>query len=347
MSSDSGSFDPAKIRQALNLAGEDIRGHRVLGEIMIHAGRAILLRYSWSDDGSRIETDISLDGKEGLVRRALEKSGRVVGLPIEWLQDLLPRLCSDGSGLFPTGMYPSWERPGLRVVVAQPNLILAMVFLATLQPTAELSFDEIEPAVWIATQAGVRTPERLRSLISPYVERTIEPEYELAQMVERRLSQFEAAFEHFGYGTTPNTPQSFAEVADLLREDRDAFPGGFHRMVSELAGEYYRSRDEASRQVMLDPVPMPTGDAEIDAWIGASGEHLAQRWGLKVPGWAAEAAFMGGARPRFYPFNPVARGIQIVETPPAFRRRLLFTDAEPLMNARLPHDRKVRMPFWS
>ena len=83
-----------------------------------------------------------------------------------------------------------------------------------------------------------------------------------------------------------------------------------------------------------------------DAWLGAVGEHLAQRWGLEVPAWTQEAAFMGGQKPYFWPDEALARDIQIVETPPAFRRRLLFTYAEPLMNAKFPNDRKVRMPFW-
>ena len=97
---------------------------------------------------------------------------------------------------------------------------------------------------------------------------------------------------------------------------------------------------------MLDPVPVPTGDPHNNAWLGAIGEHLAQRWGLEVPPWTQEAAFMGGQRPYFWPDKAIARDVQIVETPPAFRRRLLFTFAEPLMNAKFPNDRKVRMPFW-
>jgi hypothetical protein len=83
-----------------------------------------------------------------------------------------------------------------------------------------------------------------------------------------------------------------------------------------------------------------------DAWLGAIGEHLAQRWNLEVPPWTQDIPFMGGQKPSFWPDEALARDIQIVETPPAFRRRLLFTYAEPLMNAKFPTDRKVRMPFW-
>ncbi len=41
----------ALVRRALDLAGEELRGHWMIGEIMIHGRSAILVRYSWSDDG--------------------------------------------------------------------------------------------------------------------------------------------------------------------------------------------------------------------------------------------------------------------------------------------------------
>ena len=56
---------------------------------------------------------------------------------------------------------------------------------------------------------------------------------------------------------------------------------------------------------------------------------------------------MGNGVPDFGSTQPTARDIKIVETPPAFRRRLLFTSAEPLMNAKFPSHMKVRMPYWA
>ena len=55
---------------------------------------------------------------------------------------------------------------------------------------------------------------------------------------------------------------------------------------------------------------------------------------------------MGERAPYFWPCKPVSRDIKLVETPPAFRRRLLFTMAEPLLNSKFPNAMKVRMPFW-
>jgi hypothetical protein len=336
---------PALVRKALGLAGEELRAHRVIGEMMIHGRSAILVRYSWSDDGTRIESDISLEGRHGIVRQAVVGAGRSIGLPNDWVEDVLPAVFGHGPSApagFPTGMYPSWERPGLRVLSAPARLLVPMTFLASLRPKDDIGYDELESAIRIAAQAGIKSARRLKGLVAPYLERK-ETEGDLAGILERRLFQFEYALDRFGCGVVLNAkPKSLAEVAALARPDGDCFG-----LASGAFGQaFYLEKDKAAQQAMLDPVPIPTGDLRDDAWLGAIGEHLAQRWDLEVPSWTQEVAFMGGQKPSFWPDEALARDIQIVETPPAFRRRLLFTSAEPLMNAHFPTDRKVRMPFW-
>jgi hypothetical protein len=337
---------PDLVRKALNLSGEELRGHRVIGEIMIHDRSAILVRYSWSDDGTRIEAGISLEGKYGIVRQAVVGAGRSIGLPHDWVEDVLPAVFGHGPSApaeFPTGMYPSWERPGLRVLSALASLLVPMTVLASLRMEDDVSYDDLEPVIRIAAQAGIKSARRLKGLVAPYLEQKEKADGDLARILEKRLSQFEYALDRFGCGVVLSSkPKSLAEIAALAREDGDCFG-----LASAEFGEvFYLEKDKAARQAMLDPVPTPTGDPRNDAWLGAIGEHLAQRWELQVPPWAQDAAFMGGQKPSFWPDEALARDIQIVETPPAFRRRLLFTYAEPLMNAKFPHDRKVRMPFW-
>jgi hypothetical protein len=334
------------VRKALDLAGEELRDHRVIGEIMIHGRSAILVRYSWSDDGNRIEADIALEGQHGIVRQAVAGAGRRVGLPNDWVEDVLPAAFGHGpsaSAGFPTGMYPSWDRPGLRVLSAPASLLVPMTFLASLRPRDDIGYDDLEPAIRIAAQAGIRSARRLKCLVAPYLERKAKEDGDLAHTIAKRLSQFEYALDRFGCGVALNAkPKSLAEVAALAREDGDCFglaSGAF-------AEAFYLEKAKPAQQAMLDPVPIPTGDPRNDAWLGAVGEHLAQRWDLEVPAWTQEVAFMGGQKPSFWPDEALARDIQIVETPPAFRRRLLFTYAEPLMNTKFPTGRKVRMPFW-
>jgi hypothetical protein len=240
-------------------------------------------------------------------------------------------------------MYPSWERPGLRVLSAPPHLLIPMIFLATFRPMGGMNLDDLEPAVRIAAAADIRTGRRLRALVAPYLGTRSEDRDDTAQAVERKLALFEETLNRFGLAPPLQySPRSLADVADLIREHPDWY--GFTMLKFETA--FYAEASRAIRQGMLDPAPIPTGNARNDTWIGAVGEHLAQRWDLKVPLWTQAPAFMGDLMPRFWSAEPTARDIAIVETPPAFRRRLLFSWAEPLMSAKFPHSMKVRMPFW-
>ena len=128
-------------------------------------------------------------------------------------------------------------------------------------------------------------------------------------------------------------PQTLAEVARIVRAN------GFDYAMplDEFCDEFYLDHpDKAAQQRRINPVPERVGDALADAWIGAVGEHLALRWGLSVPDWTHRAAHFALEKPHFLPPSTALRGIVIVESPPAFRSRLIFTRAEPLARARFP-----------
>ena len=340
--------DPALILKALNQVGEELRDRRMLGEIMVSSGHVFLLRYGWTDDGNPIEqVDISFDGKDGPIRQTCESAGRTAGLPDGWIERLLPRLCRDGtpqSGDFPTGMYPSWERPGLRVLAAPPRLLVSMAFLATMRPMPGTTVEDLEGAFRIAADADIRTGKSLRRVVIPYLERNPRHDSDLRRDIDNRLQRFEEGLDRFGLGPPlKHDPKSLADVSELVRGN----PDWFNNVMYRFQEAFYAEWDGDAQQAMLDPVPVPLELAWNDAWIGAVGEHLAQRWALKVPQWTQEPEFMGNGVPDFWSTEPTARDIEIVETPPAFRRRLLFTSAEPLMNAKFPSHMKVRMPYWA
>jgi hypothetical protein len=128
-------------------------------------------------------------------------------------------------------------------------------------------------------------------------------------------------------------PQTLAEVARIAR----ARPADFAMALDEFADEFYLDHPhKAAQQRRLDPVPETIGDPRIDAWIGAAGEHLAQRWGLRVPAWTQRPEHFALEHPVFHPDSRALRGVLIVESPPAFRSRLIFTRVEPLARARFP-----------
>lgn len=89
--------------------------------------------------------------------------------------------------------------------------------------------------------------------------------------------------------------------------------------------------DAARRQAMLDVAPPPWPSSVHHAFFGAIGEHLALCWGGRVPAWTNDAT-----RVLKRPYFDELTALYLAQCPTAFRRRLIFTEAEPLRRARMP-----------
>jgi hypothetical protein len=75
-------------------------------------------------------------------------------------------------------------------------------------------------------------------------------------------------------------------------------------------------------------------DVREHASLGGVGEHLARRWNLTIPAWREDPSrFLH--RPYFTTPLEGLKALLLVESPIAFRRRLIFTEAEPLRRARM------------
>ncbi len=130
-------------------------------------------------------------------------------------------------------------------------------------------------------------------------------------------------------------PDTLAEVVQRAKEA----PSRFYMALEEFADEFYLDHpDKVAQQRRIDPTPEPMGEPLFDALIGAVGEHLARRWGLRVPDWTQRPLHFALKEPRFLPETKAWRDIFVIESPPAFRSRLLFTGAEPLQRARFPRN---------
>jgi len=106
--------------------------------------------------------------------------------------------------------------------------------------------------------------------------------------------------------------------------------------LSEFLDEFYTC-GHAERQRMIGDEPKLTDIAFQDAYIGAVGEHLARRWGLEIPAWADHPRrFLN--EPHFPEYMGLAKPVFLRDSPIAFRRRLIFTEAEPLRRARFPRN---------
>jgi hypothetical protein len=133
--------------------------------------------------------------------------------------------------------------------------------------------------------------------------------------------------------TIPTRPGTLAEVVRRVRDDREAI----RFCLAGFLDEFYADRAPAGRRARLETDPGLLEDERHDALIGAIGEHLCDRWALgDPPAWTndptrflARPWFMGPERMK--PFL-------LAESPSAFRRRFIFTEAEPLRRAVMPKD---------
>ena len=107
-------------------------------------------------------------------------------------------------------------------------------------------------------------------------------------------------------------------------------------MAGFLDGFYGDTNFESRTRRIADD-PGLTDDPKMNALFGAIGEHLTMRWNLGAPpAWTGQPErfldrpwFMGHER---------MKGFLLAESPLAFRRRFIFTEAEPLRRASMPRD---------
>lgn len=135
-------------------------------------------------------------------------------------------------------------------------------------------------------------------------------------------------------------PQTLREAIEQHKAGRD-----FGVALNEFLDEFYMT-DSAKRQTMIEDEPPFIGDERLDAYVGAVGEHLVRRWKLDhIPEWS-----LAPERELEWPWFDSAFGdsigdklrmILLIESPIAFRRRQIFTEAEPLRRARMPRDARA------
>src|SRR5260221_14351677 len=128
-------------------------------------------------------------------------------------------------------------------------------------------------------------------------------------------------------------PDTLAEVQRLVRVDREKL----RFCLAGFLDQFYSVRDPASRYARISDDPGLSGEERLDALLGAIGEHLSRRWQLGPPPlWTEDSArvlshpgVMGPER---------MKGFLLIESPAAYPRRFIFTEAEPLRRARMPRD---------
>jgi hypothetical protein len=123
-------------------------------------------------------------------------------------------------------------------------------------------------------------------------------------------------------------PRSLREAATwgVALGRRDAF-------LREFCDEFYVASADARASMLAEEPPMSPDDERANAYYAAVAEHLALLYKLPVPVWAlAEGRFL--SKPFFPSGLESLKSTVLVESPPAFRRRMIFVDADPLSRPR-------------
>lgn len=109
--------------------------------------------------------------------------------------------------------------------------------------------------------------------------------------------------------------------------------GDVDSFLREFLDEFYTEQDQRKRELMLADEPPLSNNDRQDAYLAAVAEHLALRNHLKIPDWTqAPARFL--KRPFFPAGLESLKATLLMESPVAFRRRMIFVGADPLYRPR-------------
>lgn len=100
-------------------------------------------------------------------------------------------------------------------------------------------------------------------------------------------------------------------------------------MLREFVDEFHSAPSAARASLLSGEPPLLAGDERANAYYAAVAEHLALTHRLQVPAWTqSEERFL---RKPFFPAGLESlKATLLVESPPAFRRRMIFVGADPL-----------------
>lgn len=123
---------------------------------------------------------------------------------------------------------------------------------------------------------------------------------------------------------TAGRPRSLKEVVALGEKH-----GEMDSFIREFLDEFYTGRNSVECEAMLGEEPPLVEEDRTNAYLAAVAEHLTLRNHLDVPEWALRSErFL--KRP-FSPCGPESlKATMLVESPTAFRRRMIFVGMDPL-----------------
>jgi hypothetical protein len=132
---------------------------------------------------------------------------------------------------------------------------------------------------------------------------------------------------------TSKRPKTLLEVSRRTKRGEQAFDPALREFLDAF---YAHPEDRAA--ALRDPPEAI--DALHDAYLAAVAEHLSRCFSMPVPPWSDEHGFTL-TRPFFAGGLESLKAILTVESPTAFRRRLLFVSKDALSRPRLSAQRNA------
>jgi hypothetical protein len=185
-------LDKARIEEAFRLMGQYLLDRKALGEIAVYGGSAILLQFEWRRSSEDVDARVISAGNHGLVVEAAHYAARQLGLPTSWLNESVAMYARRGEAAADrvfVGLYPSYERFGLRVTAANPEYMLAMKLSALERATVDDR--DFKDAVNLGIECAVSTVQGLRGIFKKYF-----ADEELPPDANLRLPELARAIEH-------------------------------------------------------------------------------------------------------------------------------------------------------
>jgi hypothetical protein len=132
---------------------------------------------------------------------------------------------------------------------------------------------------------------------------------------------------------------------DTLADAVDKIQAGSARdvVLAEFVDTFDLVKTDSDRYASIEREPKLTGDARLDALVGAIAEYLAKQRRLgRVPGWVSSPA-RRLTSPWFTTASPsdAMKEYLTFSSPAEFASRNIFTEERPLRRARGPHPVKI------
>jgi hypothetical protein len=159
-------LDRGSIQQAFEELGERLARRRLVGEIAIYRGAAMVLRFHI--DRVTQDVDAVIEREHGAVQQEIREIGKEHDWGESWFNEnvsvyLSKAAVDDDLTLFRS--YPSESAIGLRVLIASPRYMLAMK-LAALRVGSD--HRDIEDVMQMAQATGIKTAAALSDLHQQY-----------------------------------------------------------------------------------------------------------------------------------------------------------------------------------